>query len=396
MVRKYAKRSKSRPRSARKSIKSRPRPRSRAPRRKSYAKARIKRVQPVRRPMNTTAAQSLAIYRNPFSQSPGQPKIPDGKAIMSIGSKVQVSAQLLNTSSGDDILHIFMYPGLTQGMVVFGDTGALATRGFTAYGFNDHMSYDVSGPYGLAGAGDDGNIESNDNINEWRTVSQGLKLSLLNTDEENDGWFECVRYKDALRANEFAFYSGDNTAQQTQTVFGPDNTLGATLAAKNLVNSPTYVSGGLDEIDKFEFKLQAQTESHDFKRVPDRWRVEHSIDTVTSTGGNDYLNLQGDTAQCHSIHNSLVDDSFDAVYIRIHCRANTGAGASTGSKILAHLVCNQELVYDEDQNEHKFMTQATMAKEAFTQANAQARNFNQGADKIGTVRFGIRGQRRPR
>nr|P0DOK2.1 RecName: Full=Capsid protein [Chaetoceros setoense DNA virus] len=395
MARKYAKRSKSRPRTARRSPKSRSRPRSRAPRRKAPSRPRIQRVNPVRRPMNSTAAQSLAIYRNPFSHSPGQPKIPDGKAIMSIGSKVQVSAQLLNKASGDDILHVFLYPGLTQGMVVFGDSKEQGTRGFTAYGYNDHMTYDASSVYN-AGTGADGNIESNDNINEWRLVSQGLKLSLLNTDEENDGWFECVRYKDALRANEFAFYSGDNLEQTTATVFGPDITFGSTLLTKNLVNSPTYVSGALEDIDKYEFKLQAQSEQHDFKRIPDRWYTEHGVDTVTVSGVNDYVTLQADTAQAHSIHNSLVDDSFDAVYIRIHCRTNSGAGATTGSKLLAHLVSNQELVYDEDQNEHKFMTQAAMAKAEFMKANEMARKSQVGADMIGNVRSGVRSQRRPR
>jgi len=333
--------------------------------------------------MNGTAAQSLAIYRNPFSMSPGQPKIPDGKAVMSIGSKVQVSAQLLNEASGDDILHVLLYPGLTQGMVVWGDASQQGTRGFTAYGYNNHMTYDITDPF-AAGVGADGNISSNDNINEWRLVSQGLKLSLLNTDEENDGWFECIRYKDSFQANENGFYSGDNVETTNNAVYGPDLTLGTSLANKNLVNSPTYISGSLNDIDKYQFQLQAQSEQHNFRRLPERWYVENGTDFGVVAGVNDYLTLQGDTAQCHSIQDSLVDQSFDAVYIRIHCRANAGTSNNTGSKILAHLISNQELVYDEDQNEHKFMTQTPMAKDAFEKVNEQSRKKQKGADLIGT------------
>ena len=379
MVRKYNKRSKSRPRRKRASPKSRIRSRSRAraPRRSPTAsRGRINKVQSVKRPMSSSAAQSLAIYSNPFSLSSGQPKIPDGKAVMSIGAKLQVSAQLLNTQAGDDILHVLLYPGLTQGMVVWGDTSSLGTRGFTAYGYNNHTTYDLSGVV----AGNNGNIEANDNINEWRIVSQGLKLSLLNTDEENDGWFECIRYKDSFKASENAFYSGDNLQQATSAVYGPDIQFGQSLANKNLVNSPTYVSGTLNDIHKYQFSLQAQTEDHNFMRLPERWYMENGVDNGVLGGIEQYVNLQADTAQCHSIQKSLVDQSYDAVYIRIHCRANAGTSNNTGSKLLAHLISNQELVYDEDQNEHKFMTQTQFAQDAVNKANERQRKKNTGAD----------------
>jgi len=381
MVRKYNKRSKSRPRRKRASPKARIRSRSRAraPRR-SPAKGRISKVHSVERPMSSTAAQSLAIYANPFSLSSGQPKIPDGKAVMSIGAKLQVSAQLNNTQAGDDILHVLLYPGLTQGMVVWGDTAQLGTRGFTAYGYNNHTTYDLSG----VASGSNGNIDANDNINEWRIVSQGLKLSLLNTDEENDGWFECIRYKDSFKASENAFYSGDNLQQTTAAVYGPDIQFGQSLANKNLVNSPTYVSGTLNDIHKYQFSLQAQTEDHNFMRLPERWYMENGIDNGVIGGINEYVNLQADTAQCHSIQKSLVDQAYDAVYIRIHCRANTGTSSNTGSKLLAHLISNQELVYDEDQNEHKFMTQTQFAQKAVNKANERQRKNNTGA-ALGTA-----------
>lgn len=334
---------------------------------------------PVRGPasLDQSAAGSLAIYRNAFSGVNGQPKIPDGKAIMSVGSRVQVAAELNNIPSGDDLLHILLYPGATQGMVVWGDTGALSTRGFTGYQFNDHMTFNVAAPFNSASF-TPGNIVNNDNINEWRLVSQGLKLSLLNTGEENDGWWECIRYKDSFKADEFGFYSGDNTNQQIKCVYGPDTTMKAKLAGKNLVNSPTYCSGALQDIDKAMFALQPQTEDHDFRKLASNYFVG-ATDANHVGGGANYVTLLKDTAQCHAIHDALVDPAFDAIYIRVHCRANSGSGATTGSRLLAHMVANHEVCYDEDQNEHKFMTRTSDASEAFSRENAKRRKFTHGA-----------------
>jgi hypothetical protein len=321
--------------------------------------------------MDSSAAASLAIYKDAFSNSTGAAKIPDGKTISSVGARLQIAKELKNTAAGDDILHILLYPGATQGMVVWGDEGALSSRNFTASNYNDHMSYDGTLVYG-AGVQADGNIINNDNINSWRCVSSALRLRLLNTVEENDGWFESIRYKDGFRANEFGFYSGDNTNQQNKLVYGPDTTLLGRLEVKNLVNSPSYETGALRDIGKYTFALQPQTEDHDFIQLRKRYWVEgDDLDIVG--GGANYFTMKEDTPQTHLIHNALVDHAHDAVYIRIHCRANTGSGATTGSRILAHLCTAQEVLYDETENEHKFMTRGPTAKHHAAAANAQKR-----------------------
>lgn len=333
--------------------------------------------------MSSSSSGSLSIYRDPFSTVNGQPKIPDGKAIMSVGSRCQVAGELLNKQSGDNILHVLLYPGATQGMVVWGDASGIAERDFTAFQYNDHMTYDITTPYG-AGTNPitPGGITSNDNINSWRIVSQGLKLSLLNTGEENDGWWECIRYKDAFQASNFGFYSGDNTTQTATCVYGPDSTLKATLAAKNLVNSPTYCSGALSDIDKAKFLLQPQSGDHDFRKLNRSYYVDDT-DMAAVGGAQVYMTMASSTPQNDLIHNALIDPAHDAIYIRIHCRSNTGASTNNGSRLLYHLVANHEVVYDEDQNEHKFMTRADPAREAFLKENERKRKQGSGAMQIG-------------
>lgn len=367
MVRKYTKKKTKSKRKYRKST---------SRKKKASTRTRRPRVKPSGS-YDTEARKSLAIYTNPFSAVNGNSKIPDGKAIHSVGCRVRVSAQLHNSTVSifpPDTLHILMYPGLTQGMVVWGDDSDYGTRGFTAYAYNDHSTFDFTNIW------NNGNIapgiaENNDNINRWRVVSQGLKLSLLNTDEENDGFWEAIRYTDGMKANEFGFYSGDNLGQVQKCVFGPDHSMYSRLASKSLANSPTYCTGALKNIDKTVFELQPQTEDHDF-RVVNRQYAFDLDDLASISGNNDYITMQNDTPQNQLVHQALIDDAYDCLYIRIHCRPNNDQTNSNGSRILAHLISNQEVCYDEDQNEAKFMTRTDPADDLFENANKKRRKFS--------------------
>jgi hypothetical protein len=314
---------------------------------------------------------SMSIYNDPFSKVNGQARIPDGKALMSVGARAQVSAQL-NNETGTDILHILLFPGISEGMVVWNDSRSVSTRGFSGYNYNNHCDFNMVVPYG-GGTATKGDIVNNQRIGSWRTVSQGLQLSLVNTDEENDGYWEAIRLQgEGERAEYYGFYSGGIVAQESNVVFGPDANYGNVLANKSMVNSPSYMSGSLQDLSKHIFKLNPTTDDHEFKDIPTQMTVEPPA--VQATGLlNRELQLVDNTAGNHEIIKSLIDDSFDRIYIRIHCRSNTGAGSTTGSKILAHLCANHELVYDENQSEHKFMTMGHNAGKAYRDANSRQR-----------------------
>lgn len=325
----------------------------------------------------TDVKQSLAIYNNPFSKSLGVSKILDGKAITSVGTRVQVAKEFVNDTPTNGnvtgILHMLVYPGVTQGLVVWGDESDYGTRGFTACKYNDHSTLDMTDVYN-DGTLKSGNIVLNDKMNRWRIVSQGLKINLLNTSEENDGFWEAIRLTDRHQCNEFGFYSGDNTDQQTNVVYGPDHSMLARLNGKDMVNSPTYVSGSLKEINEVTFELQPQTNDHDFNFLNSQYAVTNT-DVNLISGQNRYLSMVSDSPQNQLMHKALVDRSYDSMYIRIHCRANDGSN-SFGSRIHAHLIGNMEVCYDEDQPEHKFMTRSEPAHAAFAEANEKKRKFS--------------------
>ena len=350
-----------------------------SPKKRSYSKTRTTYSQkkkytpkPMKQPaLSDTIRGSMEIYNNPFSQANGQAKIPDGKALLSVGARAQVSAQLQN-AVGQDTLHVLLFPGISEGMVVFNDIGQVNTRGFTGYKYNNHLDFNMVIPYN-GGTTQKGDITCNQKIGSWRTVSQGLKLSLLNTDEENDGWFEAIRLQgEGERAENYGWYSGGSAASETDVVFGPRLNYGNLLTAKSLVNSPTYMSGSLQDLGKHTFKLNPTTNDHDFKEISTFMTVEPPAVSATPLGNRELFMIDN-TTDNHNIIDSLIDQSFDRIYIRIHCRSNTGAGSTTGSKILAHLCTNHELVYDEGESEHKFQTMGQDAGQVFHDANARQR-----------------------
>ncbi len=53
-----------------------------------------------------------------------------------------------------------------------------------------------------------------DNYAKWRTVSQAAVLKLVNSTDENDGWWESVRLSEPLGENEWMVtttdYQSDN------------------------------------------------------------------------------------------------------------------------------------------------------------------------------------------
>ena len=230
MVRKYTRKKTTKPKRRSRKTTTGTRKRSTATRRRN-----ARRGPKAAATMDPDARKSLAIYTNPFSTTNGPAKIPDGKAISSVGVRLRVSAQLHNNKDTDGNpfhkLHVLLYPGLTQGMVVWGDTQDFGTRSFTAYQFSDHNTFNLDNIWNN-GTITPGDAISNDGLNQWRMVSQALKLSLLNTDEENDGYWEAIRYTDSFVANEFGFYSGNNQDQMEKCVFGPDSSMYVRLASR--------------------------------------------------------------------------------------------------------------------------------------------------------------------
>jgi hypothetical protein len=240
-------------------------------------------------------------------------------------------------------------------------------------------------------------------IEKWRLVSAGLRMSCTNNATDNTGWWEACRINIADKSQDWglvplpagqpmqyqiqdATTGAIPTQQKAEYDTWAENTslyvtgkidlsqklhdaVGNTPAPNNsflpgvdeksdMANNATYCSGKLRDLHKHVFKLRPSGDEHKYKEIPEllkrsNYRDNWPFNDVRAT------NNTGDEG-------SLVDDLFDAIHIRIH------PGPTT--KLMCHVVANQELVYNENSN---FARQAE--KSAITSPEYQIANvYNSG------------------
>jgi hypothetical protein len=219
-------------------------------------------------------------------------------------------------------------------------------------------------------------------IEKWRLISCGLRMSCTNNATDNTGWWEACRVNIADKSQDWGVMPlpcGQTAQRQVTNIANPDTTqlaeyktwaentshyicarpdlsqkrrnpnnddaTGTSTSPYNstlpgvddksdMSNNATYCSGKLRDLHKHVFKLRPSGDEHRYKEIPE---VLKRSDYRDNWPFNDKraTNNTGDEG-------SLVDDLFDAIHIRIHPGDNT--------KLMCHVVANQELVYNENSN----------------------------------------------
>jgi len=244
----------------------------------------------------------LSVYRNAFSTATTNPKIPDGKAFHSSGVRLQAVKEWVN--DGTTTMDFLLFPGLNNGLIMAGAN--------TANG--RYMMYPSHGTFTEAGGVLTQNAETA--IDKWRLVSQALKVTLINNSDENDGWWEACRVQLSNSTNIGPDPVAGGIAVGTD---GAATELPGIDVQRQMVENPTYVTGKLRDIHRHVFQLMPQGNDHDFNELG--------------------VVLENNKADLRS----LWDQGFDAIYLRIHGRT----GVESPTRIMTHVVSNQEVVYDE-------------------------------------------------
>ena len=257
----------------------------------------------------------LSVYFNPFSTRTTNPKIPDGKCHLSSGLRLQAVKEFTNDATGT--MDFLMIPGLKTGVLAVNTTDATGNMNYTNHA-------DMAGATDLVQAG-----VNESQINKWRVVSQGLKVTLVNNSDENDGWFEAIRVSVTNNSTAFSQDGNGNYIPTGGALPGIDET------SSSLPEHPSYTTGKLRDIHRHLFQLKPHTDDHDFVTLPStipqaEWEV--------------------------GAKSPILDDSLDAIYVRIHGRA----GAETPTRVMLHIVSNQEVVFDEGNAMSRFMSETTM------------------------------------
>jgi hypothetical protein len=357
---------------------------------RSKSKKRVTRRAPVRRstPKKKTVKRKttttvklapleqrqLAVFHNPFSNATKQPKIPDGKASESLGFKTQAVTEVQNLPGGDGMIHMILYPGCNACVCMTGDAAsdaAFSANKYNVVGFTDSNDINWS-TWTTSG----GTANRADTYALWRVVSCGLKLALLNPEEENDGWWEAIRINASTEITNYALLTKDCSGTRTAGVLAPTPLIDAYDTA-TIVNERSYTTGLLKDIDKVAFTLNGVMDHHDFKRPNNYYDC-----SLSDVGTVDLTNMyalfdegrgQGPAAQ---MRDDNIDSGYDMIYIRIH-----GKTGSIPTRLHVNAVSNQEIAFGDFTKESRFHTAAANIGLSNAAAHATARRSNYSAAK---------------
>lgn len=176
---------------------------------------------------------------DPFDQTFPQPKLLDGSVTRSSGLKFRATGNITLDAAGGNNL-IVMFPGLGNGFCWASTSNAIT---------NTHTAY----PTHL------GTTADRANVRKTRLVSQGLRLSLLNSSDDNEGYWEAIRVPvEGLNIRDISAPTGEDYMLYPSGT--PDGWT-------NFANYNTFQTGRLRDLHRFLFKLNSTAPDHPFTEV---------------------------------------------------------------------------------------------------------------------------------
>ena len=254
------------------------------------------------------SASPLDIYIksliDPFDGTVSQPKLFDGSVTRSSGLRFRATGNItLDAAGGDN--YIILFPGFSNAMSWKIGTGDYVTHPV----FPTHL----------------GTTSDRQNINRLRLVSGAARFMLLNSSDDNEGYWEAIRVP-------FEEFKGQFSLVDQTAPIGEDMAikLFSTWTVAGLANYPTFQSGRLRDLHRFLFKLNSNAPDHPFTSLP-------------------ILGQAPSITQC-------VDSNFDCIIIRLVGRID----AVTPTMIQYDMVSNQEIVYRDGTVMGRLATMNTM------------------------------------
>lgn len=428
--------------------KKRSKSKSRTSTKRTRSKSSTKKTSSKKKKRSTTAslsgpvAKNIAGMLNPFAHANGV-QIPDGAVPSSLGrffrNVFQVEAPFYTTKDSDEMFadgttQIMVYPGLHSGCVWAKNEPDGANEMLTIQRYS-HENQSFKGQLTLSSAQDAVNgyyntkpADSNDvalkvpmnepfgklfledSLVKWRIASQGLRLKLLNADENNDGWFEAIRVSYKIDNEDWSLKGPVNVTNAGTNIeswlsptqnglrFNPTDKMFDRLESLNWAENKSYVCDSLKNIHKYQFNLETYTGQNAFQDMRRQYETHRVLGKemyyanqpansanpwpVTGQHPVEFPFCEGEEDATEFIR-SFVDRDHDIVMIRIHPGRGTGAvgapidGTDTppnAAVLLAEHVCNQEIVYETDSALGPLMKDAPVAVAATVRAHAIKRD----------------------
>ena len=243
----------------------------------------------------TFGNKQLAILYNPFSFKNNQPKWPDGLASYSIGRKQQVATEV----KGKPDLVFVLFPGMTNWLMAYSSVLPKGTTSGTTTLTNDHvdvvLNHHQHKTFNWKSDGLKWGPQVDSDYSAWRPVSTAVKFKHVNSDEDNEGWFEAIRTsrntihgKMGVVYQKAAAGGAPNATVWTEPLavaapgklsVGPANVFPEFNLAKSWMEAsqwsmqPSYTVGKLKDIGRYIFQLNQEKTINEFQKIRN-WEVD--------------------------------------------------------------------------------------------------------------------------
>lgn len=232
---------------------------------------------------------------DPFDKGMSQPKLLDGKVSRSSGIRLRATGEI--TCNGSGSTYIALVPGASNVLCWRVDNDPLVPE-VTPVPFQGHLD----------------TLADRANVKGVRTVGTALRLSLVNSADQNEGYWEAARIPTSALDFHFTLDAGGATT----------TSVAMTLGSLDLSNYQTYLTGKLRDIHRYQFKLNAIDNDINFSRI---------------------ISEPPEVDQ-------LLSEQWDTIIIKVHGRVELGAP----SMMMYDCISCQEVIYKENTALARLMT----------------------------------------
>lgn len=353
------------------------------------------------------AKMNLQVVCNPWMEV-DQPKFPDGKAQWSVGRKFRFAEEVKPFNKGEMLIALFAavnnfawavslrptVPGavvpspIQQSMVVLSNHTAEA-------GIEFQVTYT---------APTDGNESVLDiepaekSYMAWRPVSVGLRMRSLNTDDEDEGWWEAIRttresvigrWGPVVPNNGQPVTNNDYESKKTHMCNILPLRPGVDFLEQNVdwSSNPTFCTGKLTHLQHYDFQLNFVREDNEFIPLEHRqlrgnlnlraFKEFPNQDLQSFVRGKYVLNHPIFTADDRVamdpmkpetwLRRYLISDAMDVILIRVH--------SSPKARLYMESVMNQEVLVPHTGAFSQYMTPTAPKRDTLSEI-IRARNDN--------------------
>lgn len=328
------------------------------------------------------AEACLEVMRNAFSDATTQPRIPDGKAPESIGFRKKLMAEIEQIAHEE--IEILFFAGVNACVLVrngrfnaSSEDKDLAQVKYMRLENHVRVRNDDTDLGEVSGQGTvtreaqiNWDQEETNQLCKWRPVSYGLLLSLVNSSDDNEGWWEAVRLNICDTMSNFqTIVETDRSGDPKQVqpfIITPG--MPTSMTSNQMLANQSYSTGKLRNISQIVFQLNPEIKDYDFNRIPDKIAFrptaadvqdaqyndmesgfQSKVFPVVSNGGANSPPFNAgyySPEMSRDTLNGAVDPNYDAIYIKIHgVKGGTRRSNNRGSVLTALAVVNQELIY---------------------------------------------------